>query len=63
MKTILPNGKEAELFPPSYNTTFIEENNFTLKCSPRLGEQNEIVMKQIGLSEDEIKNLQNKNVI
>ena len=63
MKTILPNGKEAELFPPSYNTTFLEENNFTLKCSPRLGEQNEIVMKQIGLSEDEIKNLQNKNVI
>ncbi|HLG35477.1 MAG TPA: CoA transferase [Bacteroidia bacterium] len=63
MKTILPNGKLAKFSPASHNTEFLEKNKFLLKCAPRLGEQNEIVMEQIGLNEDEIKNLHNERVI
>ncbi len=55
LKTILPMGKEAKLSPPSYNTEFLEKNNFTLKCPPHLGEHNEIILKQAGLNESEIK--------
>ncbi|TAL56433.1 MAG: CoA transferase, partial [Bacteroidetes bacterium] len=52
MKTILPNGKEAIISPASHNTEFLEKNNFILKCSPRLGEQNELVLKQVGIKEE-----------
>ncbi|OFY71526.1 MAG: hypothetical protein A3G23_04570 [Bacteroidetes bacterium RIFCSPLOWO2_12_FULL_37_12] len=40
LKTTLPSGKVVKLCPPSYNTDFLTENNFYLKCSPRLGEDN-----------------------
>ena len=63
MKTILPNGKEAKLTPPSHNTEFLEKNNFSLKCSPRLGEQNEIIFSATGYSHEEISSLKKENVI
>ncbi len=63
IKTKLPNGKEAKLSPASHNTEFLEQNNFSLKCSPRLGEQNEIVLKEIGLAETDINNLKKEKVI
>ena len=49
------NGKEIKLSPPSYNTTFLEKNNFLLSFPPRLGEQNKLVYQQIGMNEDEIE--------
>lgn len=63
MKTTLPSGKEAELSPPSHNTRFLEENNFSLKCSPRLGEQNDLVYKEAGVSRAEIENMKNEKII
>lgn len=63
MKTKLPNGKEVKLSPPSYTTEFLEKNNFSLSCSPRLGEQNKLVYKQIGITDSELEKLVNENVI
>jgi crotonobetainyl-CoA:carnitine CoA-transferase CaiB-like acyl-CoA transferase len=63
VKTNLPDGKVATLSPPSHNTKFITENNFTLNCSPRLGEQNEKVYKEIGFNENEIEKMKAEKVI
>jgi itaconate CoA-transferase len=63
VKTHLRDGKEVKLSPPSYNTEFLEKNDFTLKSSPRLGEHNFPLLKEIGLNENEIKELQENNVI
>lgn len=63
IKTKLPNGKEAKLSPPSHNTEYLEKNNFSLRCSPRLGEQNNSVLKECRLKESEIKILEKENVI
>jgi len=63
VKTHLRDGKEVKLYPPSYNTEFLKENDFTLKSSPRLGEHNYPLLKEIGLSENEIKELKESNVI
>ncbi len=63
IKTNLPEGKEVKLSPPSHNTDFLEKNNFSLKCSPRLGEQNEIVLKEIGMNKTQINSLKENGII
>lgn len=63
MKTTIPNGKEVKLSPPSYNTAFLEKNNFSLNCPPRLGEQNNKVYKQIGITEREIEKMVAEKII
>ncbi len=63
MKTKLPDGKQARLSPPSYTTEFLRENNFILRCAPRLGEQNNAILNEIGLSEDRIGTLKTENII
>jgi crotonobetainyl-CoA:carnitine CoA-transferase CaiB-like acyl-CoA transferase len=63
MKTRLPEGKEVKLFPPSHNTAYLEENNFSLQCAPRLGEHNEPVLSEIGLDSTRIESLRKDNVI
>lgn len=63
VKTNLPNGKQAKLSPPSHNTEFLEQNNFSLKCSPRLGEQNELVLEEIGFSKAEINKMKTEKII
>jgi len=63
IKTKLPNGSEAILSPPSHNTEYLKENDFTLKCAPGLGEQNLSVLRECGLNDNEIKFLEKENVI
>jgi len=63
MKTTIPNGKEVKLSPPSYNTAFLEKNNFLLNCPPRLGEQNNKVYQQIGITEKEIEKMVVEKII
>lgn len=63
IKTILPDGKEAKLSPPSYNTEFLNEKNFSLNCAPRLGEQNKQVYAEAGFSEEEIENMSKEKII
>lgn len=63
VKAKLPSGKEANISPASHNTEFLEKNNFTLSCSPRLGEQNEKLLKEIGFSETNINELKKERII
>jgi len=63
MKTILPSGKTVCLSPPSHNTEFLYKNKFTLNCSPRLGEQNNLILKEIGYIDDEIEDFKTRQII
>lgn len=63
MKTKLPSGVQVKLVPAAVNTDFLTENNFTLKCAPQLGEHNETIYKEAGLTAEEIKNLINNKII
>ena len=63
LKTKMPEGKIVSLFPSSSETEFLKKNNNTLSCAPRLGEQNEKIFTESGMSEKEIKNLRRINAI
>ena len=63
LKTYLPSGEEAELFPAPMNTDFLSQNKMCLNVAPRLGEHNPQILKEIGMSEEEIKRLKEEGVI
>ncbi len=50
VKTILPNGKEVELCPAPMNTEFLNRKNNVMTIPPRLGEQNEKIFKEAGIT-------------
>lgn len=55
--------KRLKLFPAPFMTEFLEKNNKILKCAPRYGENNESVLKEVGLNEEEIEDLKDKEII
>lgn len=63
MKTVLPSGGKVSLFPPSVGTDYLKDKEYTLKCAPRLGEDNHIVFGEAGLSKDEISTLADNGII
>ncbi len=63
IKTKLPNGKEAKLFPAPINTEYLAKNNNTLSCAPKLGEHNDSVLLEAGLTKTEISSLRSKGII
>jgi len=63
LKTVLPNGWEAALFPCASPTQFLQEQGNTLKCAPRLGEDNVKVYGEIGLGEGEVEKLRNDGIM
>ena len=63
MKTQLPSGTKVKLVPAAVNTDFLIENNFMLNCAPRLGEHNETIYKEAGLTSAEIKDLIKNKII
>ena len=63
VKTQLPSGKKVTLVPSPVSTEFLSENDYMLKCAPRLGEYTEAILREIGLTSDEIKKLRNDEVI
>lgn len=63
IETQLPSGKRAALFPTAVKTEFLNENDNLLKCAPRLGEHNESILKEIGLTSQEIKELKDNELI
>jgi len=63
LKTQLPSGKQAALFPAPVKTEFLLKNNNVLKCAPRLGEDNEKILKEVGLTINEIDRLREDGVV
>lgn len=63
MKTQLPNGTVAVLSPPSYDTSFLEQHQYMLSCSPRLGEHNQEIYTACGIDKHEIKELTDNKII
>jgi len=53
VKTILPNGKEVELFPAPMDTKFLKNNNNVMGLPPRLGEHNEKIFNEAGINTDQ----------
>ncbi|MEK6615511.1 MAG: CaiB/BaiF CoA-transferase family protein [Bacteroidota bacterium] len=63
LKTKMPDGKTVSLFPSSTETEFLKNNNNTLSCAPRHGEQNKKVYVEAGFSEREIISFEKNKVI
>ena len=63
LKTKLPSEKQVSLYPAPVSTDFLSANDYTLKCAPRLGEDNERVYREIGLSGEEIEGLRGRSII
>jgi crotonobetainyl-CoA:carnitine CoA-transferase CaiB-like acyl-CoA transferase len=63
LKTTLPDGRQAILSPPSYNTSFLKQNHQTLGCAPRLGADTEKVLSEAGLTETDVQTLRHQNLI
>ena len=63
VKTKLPNGKNVKMFPAPMNTDFLNKNNNTLPCAPKLGEQNESVFIEAGLTNEDISALKKNKII
>ena len=63
VETKLPNGKNAKMFPAPMNTDFLNKNNNILPCAPKLGEQNESVFLEAGLTNEDISALKINKII
>jgi len=63
LKTQLPSEKKVSLFPAPVSTEYLSKSENVLKCAPRLGEHNEAIYTEIGLSDEEIDELKNNGVI
>ncbi|MFA6571216.1 MAG: CaiB/BaiF CoA-transferase family protein [Bacteroidota bacterium] len=63
LKTELPSGKEANLFPPALKTDYLNSKDMKLNCAPRLGEHNEKILEEIALSDEEIEKLKKEGVV
>lgn len=63
LTTRVPSGKSVALFPSPADTSFLDSVGNNLKCAPRLGEHNQAVYTEIGLSEAEMGILKQKGVI
>jgi crotonobetainyl-CoA:carnitine CoA-transferase CaiB-like acyl-CoA transferase len=55
--------RRVALFPAPVKTEFLARNNNTLRCAPRLGEHNEAVLREAGLTAAEIEKLRENDVI
>ncbi len=63
VKTIMPDGRKVSLFPSTIDSEFMAENNNELSLSPGLGEHNNKILSEAGLSADEIEKLRAEKVI
>ena len=63
VKTNLPNGDEVKLFPAPMETEFLTQNNHNIKCAPKLGENNESILSEIGMTHLNISHLQKEGII
>ena len=48
--TTLPNGKQVKLFPAPMDTDYLRTNHNNMKMAPKLGEHNEKIFREAGIS-------------
>jgi crotonobetainyl-CoA:carnitine CoA-transferase CaiB-like acyl-CoA transferase len=63
IKTQLPDGKDVALSPAPMATDFLAQSDNRLSCAPRLGQHNDAILQETGLSEDEIQGLKEQGII
>jgi phenylsuccinyl-CoA transferase len=63
VKTTLASGRKVKLFPAPMDTEYLSAKNNEMGAPPRLGEHNETVLTETGLTENEIKELKEENII
>lgn len=63
IKSEMPDGKTAYLFPPANNTEFLISKNMQLKCAPRLGADNQKILLEAGINSEQIDNFTKNKII
>ena len=63
IRTQLPHGKDVALSPAPTATDFLVQSDNRLSCAPRLGQHNDAILQETGLSEDEIQGLKEQGII
>lgn len=63
LTTELPSGERAALFPAPIISDYLSRTGRMMKCAPRLGEHNQAIYGEVGLSSEEIENLKTEEVI
>lgn len=56
-------ARRIALFPAPMKTEFLSRNDNTLTCAPRLGQHNEAILGEAGLTREEIETLRGDDVI
>jgi phenylsuccinyl-CoA transferase len=63
VKTTLDSGRRIKLFPAPMNTEYLASHDNEMAAPPRLGEHNQSILSEIGLSQEKIAQLKEENVI
>lgn len=63
VKTILPSGRKAPLYPAAVTNKFLTDNDFILPCAPTLGEHNKSVYIEAGFTPEEIAQMTVNKII
>ena len=63
LNTVTPNGKPVRLPPPAVPTEHLEKTQKNLAFAPAYGEHTDTILKEAGLSADEIADLRGQGVV
>ncbi len=63
LKTILPSGNEASLFPAPVKTEFLTGSQNLMNCAPRHGEHNEKIYREAGFTIEQIEDFRKKGIV
>ena len=63
LKTTKPDGRAVRLPPPAVDTEYLEKIDRELPFAPAFGQHTESILKEAGLSSDEIASLKEKEVV
>lgn len=63
LKTEAPDGRTVRLPPPAVLTEFLEKSERILPFAPAYGEQTDAILREAGLTPDEISGLREKGIV